>query len=700
MTVEVKVGLLLSRSALDDDLRNAALLAAKNHVASQIGTMNIRIHEAYTGDTPSGTIQAFTALWSEGVRVFIVGGDGQEMEALCHYMKNSRKEALLVSPTAHISTSKCSSYVSLSPPHGALIAVEVARLASTGITTIIPVITRSHMDQVMYVELEAEKHGITVAPPVLLHSHNTSTVRLKKALAASPAASVWISVGADLPEFMVSLGLVLDGRLVMLHAHPTHHAQLLNHPTAKAAAEICAVCTVAWAGSSQIHSTSRRHILSVLTPQNPLVATLAYDAATLVLLAITYTNSSDVYELKANLLAQAVHTGVTKAEDSLSDKISGWAVRMRLVAKHLVGRVVLQESQWLLEGTSKVVGYEGQQWVVVHENHSPTHLITQEEVQSLTQHISCSSPVLIQVTAHDPLTDQPVTTVFQSTAAPHVLLVPNGSALGFSVQAWCQSRQGTPGLELGCQGATSHSDTLRCVSTKSNDGSSSRRIIRSLVTRHGFPIRRQRQGGPMSQAMRKLVGFLKHEDFKSMIPQIGGCVGATGGCSFCFIYILWNNVAVNPGVCYGACSVAVGGSCTTLMAKGIQYQLDHTVICTELFTQGRLSLSSYLADASFGTRLATTNAQALRGYQMLAAPLVAIMKVSPTVSDLVEVVAKPWVRHMEFQEGIQDNDDMLGCLITILGLPLCTLVAVLTDHVGIIAMVLLTASLCHQVRKL
>ncbi|XP_042206590.1 uncharacterized protein LOC121855608 isoform X1 [Homarus americanus] len=697
--VEVKVGVLMSGSELDEDLRKATVLAVRDHVAAISITMDVQVREAFTWGTTLGALQAFKTLWSEGVRVFLVGGDGVQVEALCHYMEYSGRKALLVSPTSLISSDDCPFLASLSPSHGALITAEVAKLAGTGLTHLIPVITSREEKQMTHVMTAGKTYGITVAQPVHLHARNLSTAHLGDTLAALPEAGVWVSVGGHLPEIMTSVGHILRGRLVMLHTHPVHRAKLLSDPVARRIAEACAVCTVAWAGSSQMDAITRRQLLLALDPQNPLVATLAYDAASLALLAVTNSTVSDVPEMRRNFVDHATHRGVIKPADMVDGKVSGWAVRMRLVAKHLVGQVVLQETPWLLEGLTRVEGGEKHPpWVVVRESHSPTRLVTQEELQELAAHTHCDMSTWIEVTAHDPLTHRPVTTTWRSTAPPHVLLIPNGSPGGFSVRTWCQSRQGAPHLEIGCQGATTHNDSLRCVTVTTPGGPTSRRIIRSLITKHRFPIQRRRRYGPLRRAMKSIDKILAYEGFKALIPQIGGCLGSSGGCAFCFVYILLSDVTVSPGVCYGACGVAVGGSCGTLFAKGIQNKLDHTVICTELFTQGRLSLSSYLADASFGVHLATSNGQALRGYQVMATPLVAVMQVSPIVSDIVEAMARPWIQHMEYQEGLQANDDVLGHLITTVGLPFCSLVAVVVDHIDTIVLLTTMAVLCHQAR--
>ncbi|XP_053655079.2 uncharacterized protein [Cherax quadricarinatus] len=676
---------------MDEDLWAAAVQATKDHRAK-----NVQLRKAATGSTLPGTLRAFATLWQEGVRVFLLGGDGMEVKVLCRYMEISGSKALVISPTSLISSNDCPSLISLSPPHGALITAEVARLAAAGINHLIPIITRSEEAHISHVMAAGRTKGISVATPVLLQINNISTTYLREALAASPTAGVWMSVGSELPEIMTAIGHIIHDHLIMLHTHPAHRAKLLNHPVARSIAEACAVCTVAWAGSSMVDDINRRQLLSVLFPQNPLVAVLAYDAASLALASLTHKNFSDVSKLQEHLTDHAGYIGVTKR--IVGGVASGWAVRLRLVPQHLLGHTVLQESPWLLEGQTRLESEAESLWVVVSENYSPTRLVTQEEIQGLAMLTRCDTSVWMEVTAHDPLTHRPVVTSVHITMPPHALLVPNGSPSGFSMRAWCHNRQGAPGVDIGCHGSAAHNDSMRCVIAMSTGGPGNRRAIRTFVNKHGFRIRRPKGYGRFARTFKKIKQFVNHTDFRSVLPQLSACVGSTAGCSYCVLFILLNNITISPGVCYGACALAIGGSCTTLLVRGIQYTFDHTVICTELFIQGRLSLSSYLADASFGARLASINAQALGGYQMLAAPLVSMMQVSPMVSQLVESMAQPWLRHMEYQEGIRANDDFLGHLITTLGLPLCSFVAVLVDYRDTITFVVLMAMLCHYAR--
>lgn len=791
---KLSIGVLLTDSPLDKDLFRAALRATRDQ--HYIST-SVHLKQVQTHGTASGVIEAFEKLWNEGVKIFLIGGENSEiLTSLCEHIERSGHASLLVSPETMISRDVCPSLVSLSPDQEAITVVEVRRFLEAKVSHVVPVLLSSEAGQLAHMVEAAEGQNLTVTPAVIMDPQNISLAELKERLAEYPKAGVWMSLGSDLPHIFAEISYLICGRLVMVHAHASQRARLLRNPLAREAAEKCGVCSTAWAGSTRIDTAARRRLLDDLQPEDPFMATLTYDIIGLALAAATEAgNAATISELRAHLLNYATLKGVT---GSMKDsRVSGWVARLRLVAQRLVGWAVLQDTPWLLEGTTRVASEDGGSWVTVLETHAPTHMVTQEEVLDITSRGRCNTSARVEVTAHDPLTHRAVTTSWSPTDAPYLLLIPNGSPNGFTIKVWCQERDGIPSIEVGCQGAATHDEALVCAVVNMNRG---RRVVRSILTKHVFPLRQQQRyrqkeyqqqlhrrqdhhqqqnqqhyqqhvqnqgyheqqqqyyesqnyqepqyqyqdyqqpqyqhqdnqgeqaeqyqqeeeeqmeyqeeeqsptkqlpnrpyrGGPFSKAFKKLKAYLSHEDFKSMIPQIGGCVGATGGCTFCFSFILYNDVGVSPGVCYGACSVAVGGSCTTLLAKGLQYHLDHTVVCTELFSQGHLSLTSYLADATFGSRLAASNPRGLRGYQILAAPIVAAMQVSPGVTAVVEAVSQPWIRHMEYEEGLRATDDVVGSLMTSIGLPLCSLVAVAIDNVDAIVLLTMTAALWRRTR--
>lgn len=691
--VGASVGVLVQDANYDGDLLRAAYQAAHDK------GVTVQVEE--TQGTQADTVAAFTRLWEAGVRVFLVGGSREHMKALCLHLQQEKKDddVLLVSPTANADSS-CPALLTLTPPRSALMAAEVAWVAGVGMTSMIPVVDAEKDWKTLQQVIRTVAPGVTLAPPVFLKPGNESYGELREGLEAWPNATVWLAVD-DLINVMGRVGHHFLGHFVLLHTDPYQANTLLQHPHARKVAEECAVVRVGWAGVTRVAAPRRRHLLATITPQDPLVAALSTDAAFLAMASATAGLEHNITQFKAKMLSEQSLPRVTypRDGDSAHGSVSGWVARLRLVRRELLGNVIVQDSPWLLEGESWVKG-SGMSWLV-QENHAPTRLMSKKELQSLAEQAGCFSSARMSVTTHDPLTHKAHTTSWTTSAIPRVMLLPNRSPSGLNVQVWCKDGTKTPTMEVACRGATSHNDSLQCVTALKSGQGGKRRVVRSLVTSHNYPIYyyyetvHEPEPGYFDKSYSKIKGFFKHDDFKGFIPQIGGCIGATSGCSFCFVFLLLFDVSVNPGVCYGACAVAVGGSCTTLLARGIQYSMDHTVICSELFRQGRLPLTSYLADASYGSRMVREHPQALRGYQLLVSPVVAAMQMSSRVSDVVEAVAQPWVKHMEYQEGTTYDDNILGYLITLLGLPLCSLFTLFYDHAPTLALLTLLAKTLH-----
>ncbi|KAK3864758.1 hypothetical protein Pcinc_029574 [Petrolisthes cinctipes] len=688
------VGLLVQDVDHDSDLLRAAYQAAHD--------TGVMVHVEETKGTPTDIVGAFTRLWEAGVRVFLVGGSQVQSKTLCQHLQQEKiDDVLLVSPIANADPS-CPSLLALTPPRSALIAAEVTWVVGVGMTSLIPIVNVEKDWKILQQVVWAVAPRLIVAPPVFLKPGNVSHRELKESLESWPNAAVWLAVD-DLTNVMSEAGHHFLGHLVLLHTDPHQANILLQHPGARQVAEECAVVRVGWAGVTRVSAPSRRRLLGTITPQDPLVAALSNDAAFLTMAAATAGLGHNITQLKAKVLTEQSLPRVTYPIDTESEhnSVGGWVVRLRLVRRELLGKIIVQDSPWLLEGESWVEG-SGISWLV-KENHAPTRLMSRKELQSLTEQAGCFSSARISVTTHDPLTHKAHTTGWTTSAIPKVMLVPNGSPAGFNVQVWCKDGATTPTMEVACRGAASHNDSLQCVTAALKDGQSGkRRVVRSMVSSHYYPVYYyyepvyQPELGFFDKTYSKIKGFFKHEDFRALIPQLGGCIGTTAGCSFCFVFILLFDVAVNPGVCYGACGVAVGGSCSTLLSRGIQYSMDHTVICSELFQQGRLPLTSYLADASYGSKMVRDHPKALRGYQLLVSPVVAAMQVSSRVSDVVEALAQPWVRHMEYQEGTSSDDNTFGYLITFLGVPFCSFFMLLYDLAPTLVFLILFAMTLHH----
>jgi len=99
------------------------------------------------------------------------------------------------------------------------------------------------------------------------------------------------------------------------------------------------------------------------------------------------------------------------------------------------------------------------------------------------------------------------------------------------------------------------------------------------------------------------------------------------------------------------------------------------VICAELGRQGYLDEATLAADAAFGKMVWDTDRELMLGYWRLALPIVALMKVSKVVTFIVSLIAKPWAKHMAFEMGVAEKDNLFGKLVMFLGKPVCRLAA-------------------------
>jgi len=93
-----------------------------------------------------------------------------------------------------------------------------------------------------------------------------------------------------------------------------------------------------------------------------------------------------------------------------------------------------------------------------------------------------------------------------------------------------------------------------------------------------------------------------------------------------------------------------------------------TVICTELHRQQLMPNFIWRADCEFAK---TVDMAARRGYLMWGIPVVNIMQKSKAFTHLVNILAKPWSRHMAFLMGAEKKDNLIGRALMAVGLPVC-----------------------------
>lgn len=90
-----------------------------------------------------------------------------------------------------------------------------------------------------------------------------------------------------------------------------------------------------------------------------------------------------------------------------------------------------------------------------------------------------------------------------------------------------------------------------------------------------------------------------------------------------------------------------------------------TVICTELYYQGRLSKDIYDLDAEYGMTIRSQMPHVYAGYIAWAPFVVKLMKRSEIISNIVAIFAIPWANHMAYGRSV------FGRVINSVGLKIC-----------------------------
>ena len=93
-----------------------------------------------------------------------------------------------------------------------------------------------------------------------------------------------------------------------------------------------------------------------------------------------------------------------------------------------------------------------------------------------------------------------------------------------------------------------------------------------------------------------------------------------------------------------------------------------TVLCTELYRQGKLSRKIFVADCRHAKKL---NPFVHKGYTYMAQPFVKLMQKSPLFTDLAKPIITAWAYHMAFKENVVKKDNFVGKCIYYTGVPIC-----------------------------
>ena len=94
-----------------------------------------------------------------------------------------------------------------------------------------------------------------------------------------------------------------------------------------------------------------------------------------------------------------------------------------------------------------------------------------------------------------------------------------------------------------------------------------------------------------------------------------------------------------------------------------------SVICTELYRQGYMSLEMLVLDSEFGRGV---DDEVYSGYRKIANPIVSVMQKSKTFTWLISKPAMAWARHMCYEMRPEEyKADIIGKIIMKIGMPLC-----------------------------
>jgi hypothetical protein len=94
-----------------------------------------------------------------------------------------------------------------------------------------------------------------------------------------------------------------------------------------------------------------------------------------------------------------------------------------------------------------------------------------------------------------------------------------------------------------------------------------------------------------------------------------------------------------------------------------------TVICSELYRQGKMPYDVYLKDMQYGYGLSQSKPEVIEGYHLLAKPVVKLMKKSKLFSEIIKYPALSWANHIA---GIKPS--LFGILCQTVGESVCGLV--------------------------
>lgn len=124
-------------------------------------------------------------------------------------------------------------------------------------------------------------------------------------------------------------------------------------------------------------------------------------------------------------------------------------------------------------------------------------------------------------------------------------------------------------------------------------------------------------------------------------------------------------------------SAAAGGAAAAAAGASGGSDGGGTVLCTELYRQGKLDRVSYWADSAYGR---TVDTETLQGYRLWAEPLANAMSQSVVLTTILEPFVRSWAYEMAYRMGKRTSGRKLGAFLCMVGVPVCHVIGKLMNY--------------------
>lgn len=338
---------------------------------------------------------------------------------------------------------------------------------------------------------------------------------------------------------------------------------------------------------------------------------------------------------------------------------------------------VVQTTNWILDGVFAKSQNESEGWQI---ERNPTFRVIRPSLlrRRYGRSVRRCPSARLRIWSRDPLSLSKARRSVEIGTTSRDVLVPVAGGYGLSL--WCGERKLS---ELVCPSSTSLVE--KCLKHSFHRGLSVRRRWHPKISKRKLSEGADRHdlyGKYWFYEMLKLPPGFVRKVLGLAADEVAACLGSVVGCLICIgvrtVIVSTEEdeetgeINTDPPECTDECSLFIGETCASATGAVVfEINEEHSVVCTELHRQGRLSTEKYLQDSEYGLRLMREDPAVLHGYRLLAAPLVALMRRSPLVTDAVQFAADPWIHEMLYREGHADGGSPVGSVILDLGGRFC-----------------------------